>query len=136
MQIINVSIAGEIVPYVRVGRERWTDRARRYLSSRDWLRGELARAFGASDEDRAAYWSVILDIHRYKARGDTDNLLKAVLDAAEGVLWDNDGQVYDVLARRWPCAKGGDRLDLSAYTVPERVRPKERRATARKANQR
>lgn len=123
--IIRGEIPGVITPYTRVGRERWTPRATRYLASRDWLRRELhvlALRAGLTDEDRAGLWGVDLEVGRYYLRGDLDNIVKAVLDAGNGVIWDDDQAVHDIHARRWPCRKGEDVLVLTAYTIaPSRM---------------
>lgn len=115
MQPLTIVITGEIVPYTRVGRERWTARAKRYFSSRDGLRSMLAaEARGKVDDAwRSGRWSVSATFHRYKRRGDLDNLLKAVLDAFEGVLWDNDVQVDSFTARRVACRRGEDRAEIT-----------------------
>ena len=42
----------------------------------------------------------------HTARGDSDNLAKAVLDSLAGLLFVNDMQVYDLRARKFYCAFG------------------------------
>ncbi len=37
-----------------------------------------------------------------KSRADTDNLVKAVLDAGNGVLWKDDRLVRDIITRKIP----------------------------------
>lgn len=41
-----------------------------------------------------------------KARGDADNVLKAVQDAGNGLLWVDDAQVTTVLVGKWVAAYG------------------------------
>jgi len=115
------TIPGEIVPYTRVGRERWTDRARRYFASRDRLRDEIALAAKPTDAERAGEWELHLTFWRWRRAGDTDNLLKACLDSAEGVLFDNDRTVRYVEARRVRCERGCDAVAVEATAVSEGV---------------
>lgn len=107
-------IPGEIVPYTRVGRERWTRRARRYFASRDRLRDEIALATSVLDGERAGEWRLRMTFWRWRAAGDLTNLLKAIEDAAEGVLYDNDRQVSYVEARRVRCERGCDAVAVEA----------------------
>lgn len=101
--MITFTILGEIVPYTRVGRERWTDRAKRYLGSRDAVRGQLAAQLPAGHRDSEAFasgeWAVSLSVCRCKKRGDLDNILKAVLDAANDVVFRDDAQVRALSAQ-------------------------------------
>jgi len=97
---ITVSYASEIVPFVRVGRERWTPRATRYAASKDALAWAVRASVGDSLDAawRAAPWAVTVVIERRKARGDLDNLVKTVLDACQGILWIDDIQVVELHA--------------------------------------
>lgn len=117
-------IDGEIVPYTRVGRERWTDRATRYLGSRDRIAAEIrAQAGHVTDADRAGPWSVVLVFRRHVLRGDLDNLAKAVLDAAEGILWDDDSTVLRIEATREFGVAGRDIAYLSASPLDTALMP-------------
>ncbi|MCE7937131.1 MAG: RusA family crossover junction endodeoxyribonuclease [Chloroflexi bacterium CFX6] len=116
---ITFVIPGEIVPYTRIGRERWTDRARRYLASRDAVRSIAAAAVGAQidDEARSGRWYAGVTFYRFKRRGDVDNLLKAVLDALQGVVWHDDAQVDAIDARRMRCRRGEDRAVVAVAEI-------------------
>lgn len=91
------------VPYVRVGQERWTPRAKRYLQSRDALAKFIIAAanqqgFRADSFQHFAV-STCVFLHERKSRrkgegrdaalsvgtnrGDIDNYLKAAIDAAQ-----------------------------------------------------
>jgi len=90
---------GYIVPYTRVGRERWTERARRYFASRDNLRYIIS----LQNAQNGSQWltepfEVKLYFYRKSKKGDLDNLVKAVLDAAEGVLYPNDSACKKITA--------------------------------------
>lgn len=101
---LSLSIPFLPVPYVRIGRERWTDRAKRYEASQDELRGLLvaaARADGWPTPWPGVYRvAVTVCMPPTKAStkrkrggpeptpeppstgGDWDNYLKAIVDAA------------------------------------------------------
>jgi Holliday junction resolvase RusA-like endonuclease len=54
---------------------------------------------------------------RPTARPDSTNLLKALEDACNGVLWGDDAQVVDSHAHRWYCA--GAELERAEVVVQE-----------------
>lgn len=66
-----------------------------------------AMAYGAAQRDamgaRPLTGAVTLavDAFRPAKRGDIDNVLKALLDALQGVAYENDAQVVEILIRRW-----------------------------------
>jgi crossover junction endodeoxyribonuclease RusA len=45
--------------------------------------------------------AVFLDVYRPRRRGDLDNLLKAVLDACNGIAYEDDDQVIRIEANRY-----------------------------------
>lgn len=45
--------------------------------------------------------AVFLDVYRPRKRGDLDNLLKAVLDACNGIAYQDDDQVTEIHAHRY-----------------------------------
>jgi Holliday junction resolvase RusA-like endonuclease len=56
-----------------------------------------------SKEQMAGGWSVALTFYRKSRRAvDIDNLSKAVLDALQGVLWDNDRLVVELHVGKVP----------------------------------
>lgn len=119
----------EVVPYVRVGRERFTRRASRYLASKDALALALrnaARFSGVTEADAAGSWSLYLTVERRTARRfDLDNVVKAVADAANGVAWADDVQLDELMAykvRRPAGQPARDRLFVLLSRQPE---PKE-----------
>lgn len=111
----SVVIPGPVVPYVRIGRERWTDRATRYLGCRDAIRIQArAGLAGRLDPDRATGpWALDVEFRRHASRGDLDNLVKTVMDALEGVAWSNDYAVVAITARRLACARGEDETAIT-----------------------
>lgn len=130
---LGVEVLGEIVPYVRVGRERHTPRAERYHAWKASFEATLADQVTAQARTGlpwpAGAIAVGVDIHRYSQRGDVDNLAKAVLDAANGVLWADDAQIVDLHVRLIPCPRGEDRALIDI--VPDRTYADELREARR-----
>jgi Holliday junction resolvase RusA-like endonuclease len=115
MTMLVVDHPGPLVPYTRVGRERWTKRATRYLSGKDalaWTLKEAAAKEGLPEGGLSGEWFVNASFYRHAALGDIDNLLKAVLDAGNGIIWTDDRFVIGIVARRHPAAQGEDRTEL------------------------
>lgn len=106
---IRVVVEGEVVPCIRIGVERWTDRARRYMGWQDAFRLRLS----AAAPRPLPLWTlgeIEIDVlfFRYRRAGDLDNLVKSVLDAANRVLFKDDRQVSRITAERIHCDKGDD----------------------------
>lgn len=115
MTTIQLLYTDPLTPYVRVGRERFTPRATRYLASKDALALAIrlrAAAAGHTAPDPAGEWAVALAVSRRTAhRYDLDNVVKAVMDAANGIIWQDDHQVASIVADRLPRGGSwGDRL--------------------------
>lgn len=66
-------------------------------------------------DERYHVWIEIVE--KDGRRGDLDNLAKAILDAANGVLWDDDRQVDGLFVRRWPSDKDNPRTMIRAMPV-------------------
>lgn len=118
--MIVLAYTDELVPYVRVGRERWTPRARRYMASQDALSMAIrlaARRAGRFEPDEAESWSLTLTIRRRtRHRYDLDNAVKAVLDAANQVIWVDDTQVAHITADKGQ--PGADSLVATFAPLP------------------
>lgn len=112
---ITIRYEGEIVPFVRVGRERWTARATRYAASKDAIAWAVRAAVGGrvTGSEQAGRWAVSMAIKRRKARGDLDNVVKALLDSCQGVLWADDIQVVEIHAT----IERGAKADTMAMTA-------------------
>jgi hypothetical protein len=55
--------------------------------------------------------------------GNCDNLTKAIADAGEGILWEDDGQIFDLHVEKWWGAQGeAARVILAAWPVSEEPR--------------
>ena len=94
---------GRIKPYVRMTRRGKfvKDDAREYLASKM----ALALQFRAQMADRALLGgplsvTILLRITEGMHRKDLDNQIKAVLDAANGIIWRDDRWIDEIFARR------------------------------------
>ena len=92
LSIIRIRFLGPLVPAsVKVGRGK-VYRTQKYLDYVEALRWLLKAQWVGKPPDGKAGWGVRLKI--WAARGDIDNLaVKPTLDAATGVLWQDDRQV-------------------------------------------
>lgn len=125
--MIHLHYTAIVVPYVRVGRERWTDRASRYLASKDALALAIRQARTAAGvtgpaDDQHMNWAVTLAVRRKSRRHyDLDNVVKAVMDAANGIVWADDRQVSHLGATKH--GPGEDSMLVVFWLVPttERV---------------
>ena len=102
--MIHMLLAGPVVPYTRMTQgSLWTDRSRRYLASQAALRLQMQSQMAANG------WTM------YPARvplslrvvfgwcvhtHDLSNLVKAVEDAANKVLWADDRWIDEITATR------------------------------------
>ena len=86
-------IERRVVPYVRVGRERWTQRAKRYFADQDRMVALLERAAkGQGFVAPTGPWRLGVTVTLAPAKstgkmpktaGDLDNVVKAISDAAQ-----------------------------------------------------
>jgi len=101
---IELTLTGAVKPYVRMTqRGKWTNaQAHEYLASRM----SLALQAKAQMAGRAPLGRVPLRVHITFAVSermhtkDLDNLIKAVLDALNGVVWEDDRWVDEISAVR------------------------------------
>ena len=103
----NFTIKGYIVPYVRMTRRgKFVDpRAQRYLTSQDKIGWRLKLQMRDNDwellPESTPLWASII-IHRASGlhKCDLDNQVKAILDAAQGIVFKNDFWFDDINAQR------------------------------------
>ncbi len=100
-----VGLEGPIVPYVRMTqRSKHADpRARRYLASQQALKIQLRQQMTERDDYeplRREPLEVFLAFWWANHRQDLDNLVKAILDAASGIVWADDRWVDPIEASR------------------------------------
>ena len=60
--------------------------------------------------------AVFLDVYRPRRRGDLDNILKATLDALNGIAYRDDQQVEQITAVRYD-DKRAPRIEVSVVTL-------------------
>ena len=100
-----VGLEGPIVPYVRMTqRSKHADpRARRYLAAQQALKIQLRQQMTEKDEHEPLTrepLEVFLAFWWVNHRQDLDNLVKAILDAASGIVWADDRWVDHIEASR------------------------------------
>ena len=116
MTTITMILQGKPVPAVRMTqRSKWTPRAQRYLKSK----GALALQMQTAMRGRARFGKTPLQVsivfHYAKGadhRRDLDNEIKAVLDAANGILYTDDRWVDEIYAIRTLSDDGEDHVHL------------------------
>lgn len=119
--ICRLWLTGLVVPYTRMTQgSKWTPRARRYL---DWqgaarleLRAQMA-THGWQMIPRGEPLQAWICIRPVSHRRDLDNCIKAVLDAAQGVVFEDDRWIDQITA--WQ-ARGETGVTLGVGRVGER----------------
>lgn len=107
------TIEGKIIPYVRMTRKgKFRDsRAQEYLANKKAIGWQIIEQTQQNDWSMLPAQTPLIvfvdfvkpDLHR----GDLDNLAKAVIDAAQGIVFLNDCWIDRIMARR---RKGEDHL--------------------------
>ena len=115
--ILTIEIPGQPVPYKRVqgsGAHRYTDpKSKAYMTSvrlrcmQAVAKGK--RAGGAWSRD-VTYGCWLVVVNADERHRDVDNVAKAFLDGATGVLWADDSSVHDLRVVRAPSDSGAPRL--------------------------
>ena len=121
------TIRGRVVPLVRVGRERWTPRAKRYRADQDRLEVLLREAFDrAGVEQAGAPWALHVWAYFAPAKstgqmpltcGDVDNLAKSVADALQrSGCTPDDCHMHTLSAMKLETPAGDlERVDWAVY---------------------
>lgn len=119
IEIVSGVIQGRVVPHVRVGRERFTERAKRYRSDQDRIEWLVRLAFSKAGV-RSAGRPWRLEVRAYFAPakktgeipltcGDIDNIAKSVADALQrSGCTPDDAWMHDLVARKRECPTKGD----------------------------
>lgn len=94
---MHFSITGHIKPYVRMTQKSlFVDpQAKEYLVSKNDIRDQLSRQFDHAIFDRQSLRVTGLVIVKNR-KGDLDNIIKAILDAMQGIVFVNDCWVDDI----------------------------------------
>jgi len=61
--------------------------------------------------------TVEIDAYRPRNAGDLDNILKALLDSLQGVIYRDDKQVVQLVARRWT-DRHNPRVEITVRQIP------------------
>lgn len=117
-------VSGSFVPYVRMTRRgMWhSPQAQRYLDSQGYLRMHLAQQMGShgwTEIPKKVPLAVTILIERQNRLhgADLDNLGKAVLDAAQGIVYADDRYIDRLLVSRRLSDR--NRLELTVITLEE-----------------
>ena len=101
------TIRGHIVPYVRMTqRSKWADpRARNYLDSQAAIRRQLTSQLIEQAQEMLPGQTPLMvnidfDIGKQMHTTDCDNLIKAVIDAAQEVVYPNDCWIDEIHVTR------------------------------------
>ena len=120
---MNFEIVGKIIPYTRVtDRSKRSERAKIYFASQNAVRLQLQAQMSLQD------WTILpgqtplsVQVRVYQAKGlhkcDLDNIVKALLDAAQGTVFENDFWVDEINAVRWLAS---DDKDLCVFRIGKR----------------
>jgi Holliday junction resolvase RusA-like endonuclease len=119
-----MSLPGEIKPYVRMTqRSRYSEpQAIEYIASRNRLRDDMRTLMLASQWQmipRGVPLRVTVLITWCRHNQDLDNIVKAVLDAANGVIYEDDCWVDRILAGRANPRGVPRRVDLVVQAIGE-----------------
>lgn len=112
---------GPFKPYVRMTRRgKWVKpQAQEYLSSKDRLQWQLALRMAAEQWERIPRGiplRISIWISPVDHRRDLDNEIKALLDAAQGIVFEDDRWVDDITAGR---SGTGNGIQMSVGTMIE-----------------
>ena len=102
MAQVSFVLKDKIIPYVRMTRNgKWVDkRAQEYLNNKAWLVHQIKEQ-GCEMLAEKTPLAVTIQIETptpYK--GDLDNLVKAILDAAQHIVFRNDCWIAEIYATR------------------------------------
>ena len=120
MKMYNFTLKGYIVPYTRVRSRGWQSAVgKRYYTSQEKIGWRLKLQMRENDWDMlpesTPLWASII-IHR--AGGlhtcDLDNQVKAIMDAAQGIVFKNDLWFDDINAQRM---LSDDKIDYAEFRI-------------------
>jgi Holliday junction resolvase RusA-like endonuclease len=114
---IDFVISGHLKPYVRMTQKsKFCDpQAQEYLTSKSAIRLQAEQQMDAQPFDKTPLRVTGLILTKSR-RGDLDNIIKAILDAFQGVVFVNDVWVDDIrFIRR--VTKGEELASISVETI-------------------
>jgi len=105
--MLRFTIRGKIKPYVRMTRRgKWVSaQAQEYLASKDAIQSQLLLQLQQNDWDELPQRTPLavrlwVTVPERLHCSDLDNIVKAVLDAAQGIVYRNDLWIDSIRARR------------------------------------
>jgi crossover junction endodeoxyribonuclease RusA len=95
-----------------------TFRGRRILSreGRAYKKAVAEIAARQSIRPNAEPFRVVVEVYRPRRAGDLDNTLKALLDSLTGIVWVDDSQIVEIVARRFE-DKANPRAEIEMESV-------------------
>lgn len=118
------TLTGHIVPYVRMTRRgKWVNEsAKLYLASQEALAWQMKQAMSKNEllmlpERTPLQVSILITVSKRLHCSDLDNQVKAVLDAAQGVVFKNDLWIDKINARRSLLLEGEDHCYLEVEVM-------------------
>ena len=116
-------VQGLVLP-VPPSANRWWRRSGTHMykstEARDYQTyvNRLARSLGIRMIRRPAVVAFQVTWHRDKRMGDLDKRLGIVLDALQGVVYENDSQIVEIHAKRVD-SKENPRIEVTVYEIKE-----------------
>lgn len=104
MGVASSEVVEVTIPYPPSANRYWRMFRGRMVPSSDakaYKTGVKLKLMAAGFRPKPGEVSVRVDIYRPAKRGDLDNCLKVLLDSLSGVVWVDDSQIYEIVARRF-----------------------------------
>lgn len=112
MSAYEFTIRGPVVPYVRMTRRGKFVKAsaKRYLASQESMQWQFVAEMDRNGWEKFPAGQplhVTIAVRYIDRRSDLDNVVKAILDAANGIVWEDDRWVDSISA--WRYDMGGEK---------------------------
>lgn len=118
MKLCAFKVPGRAIPAVRMTqRSKFTRQAKRYLSYKNQV-GYIARST-YKKKPVSSDVKVKVDIYlKGGVQGDIDNYFKAITDSLNNIVYEDDRQVKEMIARKLDCEKKEDeRVEVVIYQL-------------------
>lgn len=118
MKLCTFTVPGRAIPAVRMTqRSKFTKQAKRYLAYKNkvaWIARSKYKKKPASSDVK-----VEVDIYlRGGVQGDIDNYFKAITDSLNKIVYEDDRQVKEMVARKIDCeSKDDERVEVEVYKL-------------------
>jgi crossover junction endodeoxyribonuclease RusA len=99
---VEFTLTGPIIPYVRMTqRSKWVDqRAQDYLANKTELASQFRRQCPETLPEKTPLMVIAIIETPRLHKGDLDNICKAILDAAQGIVFRNDCWIDSISIQR------------------------------------